>query len=52
MNNKKIFTYNKISNIEKTKVLRALKLNSYVILRGLFKKKEVQVVLNNVKKKI
>ncbi len=51
MNNKKIFTYNKISNIEKTKVLRILKLNNYVILRGLFKKKEVQIVLNNIKKK-
>ena len=50
MNKKKIFTYNKISNIEKTKVLRNLKLNNYVILRGLFKKKEVQVVLNNIKK--
>ena len=48
---KKIFTYNKISDIEKKKVLKVLKLNSYVILRGLFKKKEVQTVLKNIKRK-
>jgi hypothetical protein len=48
---KNIFVYNKISDIEKSKVLKSLKINSYVILRGLFKKKEVQDVLKNIKKK-
>ena len=48
---KNIFSYKNLDDIEKKKVLKSLKANNYVILRGLFKKKEVNKVLNNIKKK-
>ena len=44
--------YKDLREINKKNVLKSLKSNNYVILRGLFNKKEVNKVLNNIKKKI
>lgn len=48
---KNIFLYKDLREINKKNVLKSLKSNNYVILRGLFNKKEVNKVLNNIKKK-
>lgn len=50
MEKKNIFLYNEIKDINKKKVLKSLKLNNFLIIRGLFKKTEVQQVLKNIKK--
>ncbi|XOJ73417.1 hypothetical protein ABXT43_00730 [Candidatus Pelagibacter sp. Uisw_114] len=47
---RKIFKYSKIENIDKKKVIKSLNNNHFVILRGLFKKKEVIDVLRKIKK--
>jgi hypothetical protein len=47
---KKIFKYKKIKNIDRKKVIESLNKNNFVILRGLFKKKDITSVLKKIKK--
>ena len=51
LDKKNIFKLKKINNIDKKKILLSLKEHKYVILRGLFRKTDVDKTLNNLKKK-
>ena len=46
---RKIFKYKKIKNIDRESVIKSLNKNNFVILRGLFKKKDITRVLKKIK---